>query len=468
MINQSELLTHPRWKTNHIVSTAGSQYKMYWLFAIFWNALVWAAIILGGDNILKAFDENPVFYLFVSFPFIGLFLVYQSVRETMAWIKFGKTPLTLTPFPGQLGGVVSGQVDIPVLFDATSKVKVSLSCTHHYWERRHRENRKTSDVVWQDNVVVRPRPSAKGNRIHFEFTPLSDLPASQLSNRDYHEWTVNIHMPLKGNDYVRQFIIPVCNASDQVIEETARFARQPATRHDQSVALPDSDIPLISSIPGATRFDYPVFRNKGIGFGLMLVAVMFAVMIWFMQQEFELFLPVTSLVFFGFAGLVAVALFVFSIFVLGNSLTVDVSASGVKVQRIMLGFSFGGDIKRSDIADILVERSGSSSNGQTSRVWYSLKLIEHNGMETTVGDSLEGHSYAEMIRQQIIDTLGSHWKPSEITERQKGLKRKELPAGIKWIGKLASILSRLVIPLALIYDLREQVSGLIQFVASSF
>ncbi|HFD11186.1 MAG TPA: hypothetical protein ENJ32_01765 [Crenotrichaceae bacterium] len=462
MINQTELVSNTKWKNNRILSTASSQYKMYWLFAIFWNALVWAAIILGGENILKAFDENPVFYFFISFPFIGLFLVYQALRETLAWIKFGKTPLIMEPFPGQLGGVVSGYVDVPVLFDASNRVNVSLSCVHHYWERRQSESRKTSDVIWQDSMTVRPRTSAKGLRIHFTFNPPENLPESQQSSRDYHEWGAKIDIPLTGSDFVREFIIPVCQVSDQVITATARFARQAVEQFDQQVKIPDARIPLISLHQGRTRFQYPWFRSKGMGLGFIVFGIFFSVFVWFMLQGFADFLPVTSMVFFGYVELFAVTMILLGIYLLGNSMTVDVGTSNIKIRHNILGIQFGGEIETSNIADIVIDKSASAGDGQSTKLWYSLKVIHKDGLESTVADSLEGYSYAESIRQQMIDCFGHRWKPTAYSERNKTLKKFDLPRPVKSLGMIAS----LAMPLALVYDFREGFASLIQIFSS--
>jgi len=455
MSAQSAVLDNPKWQTNSILSNAGSQYKILWLFAIFWNAITWAAIILGGENILKAFEENPVFYFFVLFPFVGLFMIHQAIKETLAWNKFGKTPLTMTPFPGQLGGVVGGYVDVPVPYDAEHEVKVSLSCMHYYWEKRGSETESTSEVLWQDDISVRSKPSSLGSRLHFEFQPPVDLPETEPDSKDHHGWDVQISMPMEGSDFERKFTIPVIRASEQAIASSARYARPSIDQITSTVTSSEAAIPQISAVLGGTQFLYPQYRNKGLGIGLMFAGVLITVFLWFMREGFADFLPVTSMIFLGFAELIAVAVFAFGIYMISNTLTVDVGPSGVNLRHKVFGFNFGGEIERSTIADIVAEKSGSSSDGQSSRVWYSLKLIQKDGMDSTVGDSLEGYSYAQKVRQKMIDALGSGWSPSAYSERSKSIKDRELP----FMGNVAiKILKKFVglaIPLALIYDFRE-------------
>ncbi len=455
MSSQSLVLDNPKWQTNSILSNAGSQFKLLWLFAIFWNAITWAAIILGGENILKAFAENPVFYFFVLFPFIGLFMFHQAIKETLAWKKFGKTPLTMTPFPGQLGGVVGGYVDVPVPYYAMHEVKVSLSCMHHYTERRGGETESTSEVLWQDDISVRSKPSAIGSRLHFEFQPPADLPETEPDSKNYHGWDVQISLPLEGSNFERKFTIPVIRASEQTIASSARYSRPSIDQIAPTVTSSDSAIPQISAVLGGTQFLYPQYRNKGLGIGLMIAGALITVFLWFMREGFVDFLPMTSMIFFGFAELIAMAVFAFGLFMMSNTLTVDVGLSGVNVRHKIFGFDFGGEIERSTIADIVAEKSGSSSDGKSSTVWYSLKLIQKDGKDSNVGDTLEGYSYAQKVRQQMIEALGSGWSPSEYLERQKNLKDRELPLMANVVIKILQKLVSLAIPVALIYDFRE-------------
>ncbi|HIO91704.1 MAG TPA: hypothetical protein EYG68_02535 [Leucothrix mucor] len=68
----------------------------------------------------------------------------------------------------------------------------------------------------------------------------------------------------------------------------------------------------------------------------------------------------------------------------------------------------------------------------SNRVWYQLKAVGKDGLESTVGDSLEGSSYAEAIRQQMIAALDSRWKPSAVTLSPKPSKVDKLK-GVTWL-----------------------------------
>ncbi len=455
MITESAILTHPKWQSNSILSNAGSQYKQLWFFAIFWNAITWAAIILGGDNILKSFDENPVFYFFVLFPFIGIWVFYSAVRETLAWRKFGITPLTLDTFPGQLGGLVAGYVDLPVAHNRKHQVKITLNCKHHYWRRSAGESEKTYDVLWQDRITVRTRSSSPGSRIRFSFNPPVDMPESQpdgtLERGESYEWEVHMQLSLPGHDFDRKFIIPVTHASEQAIAASSKQTRQtiePLNQVDDSV---NTNIPQISQYLGGTRFHYPKFRNKGLGIGLIITGVTICVFLGFMHQEFWGFMPATSMVFFGSAYIGMLALAALGLALILRSLTVDISSQSVNIKHKVFGFSFTEQILVSSIADIKAKKSGHTTVGDNTRIHFDLKLIQKDGSESTIGDSLDSSQYAESIREQVINSLGSEWKTKPITKVEQSKKR-PLPWGVKLAGKILPM----VFPFALIYDMRER------------
>ena len=170
----------PNITSNQIYSQSAKQYWQAWLIALVWNAAIWFAIIKTGNNILAAFAANPVFYFFISFPSISLWLIFQAIKQTLAWYKFGKTPLTLNPFPGQIGGRCAGQLDLPVPAKTSGHAILSLSCIRRYHQRNN--NGKSSwhtQSLWQDKITLKPENYGQRIRINFTFNPPADLPETE-------------------------------------------------------------------------------------------------------------------------------------------------------------------------------------------------------------------------------------------------------------------------------------------------
>ncbi|HHJ38966.1 MAG TPA: hypothetical protein ENJ86_05835 [Methylothermaceae bacterium] len=452
-----------KFQSNRIYSNAKGQQYALWFFAVLWNAGVWATIYYGQQRIFEAFQENPVFYFFALFPLVGILLVYRAVKETAAWIKFGKTPLIMDPFPGQIGGVVAGYVKVPTADKGAGQAQVSLTCTRHYWEKRGSERRYVSRALWQDRITVPAQPYGKSYRIEFQFHPPDNLPASASTKEEEYRWDIHIAVPMKGRDFERHFVIPVANASRKDIAASARFMRSQPERKEFPVAVEAAGmaVPTIKPLEDGARYDYPAWRNKGVGLVLLVIGIIFLVAQWFMHRQFADFLPVTSMLFFGFGYLISLLVLAGGVFLLGNSLKVTVLPAGVKVQRNILGLIIETEIKASDIADIRIEKGLSSSDGQTSRVWYKLRLLQKDGRAITVGDTLAGSSHAEHIRRQTVANLGEGWAPSDQAAQVVPTEFNMPSRKMRLILKVAGVIISLIFPAALIYDQRELILKLL-------
>lgn len=191
-----------------------------------------------------------------------------------------------------------------------------------------------------------------------------------------------------------------------------------------------------------------------MAFGLFI-----AVFAYYFFAGFLDFLPVTTGLMAAYVELVALTLFLLGLFLIANSLTVEVGLMGIRKQQHIFGFLLEEITELDDIADIVIEQNASSTSGNTTRVWYRLNLLTHDGQAMEIGDSLEGQSYAEHIRQKMLGALGTSWRP---TVQRKLQEKKKLPVPIwlKWVGKLLSY----SFVIALAYDLSQMFPELTEFV----
>lgn len=253
---------------NQVFSQSKSQYKQAWVFAILWNALIWLAIVMGFDNILKAFDANPIFYFFVTFPFIGLWLVIYAIKETRAWTKFGKTPAVLDPFPGQIGGRFSGYLALPIAQNDTDQAIFTLNCIHRYATRDSRGRKSwREDILWQDRASFESDNFGNDIRIDFLFNTPADLPATEDESDDYHFWQLHVRVALPGIDYDRVFNVPMEAATAQQLASTERYSARTSQRiaHEKlmwpqclklKILLPDCSSIMDMDVQSAWQLPY--------------------------------------------------------------------------------------------------------------------------------------------------------------------------------------------------------------------
>ena len=426
---------------NQVYSQSKRKYIQAWLVALIWNILMGFAIVKGHQRILEAIDTYPVFYFFVSFPFIGIWMLIQAIRETIAWFKFGKTPITLDPFPGQVGGQCAGYLLLPHFNTPVDQVIFTLSCIHRYSKRNSKgESSWREDVLWQDRASFKPERYGNLTRVSFQFNPPTDLPASEQESEDYHFWQIHVHMDLPGVDYDRIFNLPMETVSAEQQATTNRYATDRVTRlpHQQtSVAR----IPVIGTGADGLQLYFGYGRSKGMALFCFISGVLLATFGYYFFSGLTDFLPATTTLMAAYVGLIAFILCLFGILLIANSLTIEVNLMGIRKKQRIFGFLLEEFINADDIVDIVTEQQASSSSGNQKRVWYRLKVLTTKGEEMEIGDSLEGQSYAEEIRQTIIDALGASWRPAkaETSSSTNGKKaKKPLPLWARVIGKIFS------------------------------
>lgn len=444
-----------------IFSKSSQQLWSLWLVAIIWNSSVGVGIVKAQQGILAAFDTNPIFYFFLIFPLLGLWLLFQAIKQTIAGYKFGKTPVILNPYPGQIGGYCAGHLNLPIAEKDVQHAILSLSCMHRYHQRKNSgKQRLLTDVLWQDSLSVTTESHGSHVRINFSFTLPDDLPATATASHESYVWTLQVRLPLPGIDYERTFELPVQAASAQTLD----LFNQTQPIQEDDPAPETSSLPKIKhSSTGGTQFYYGYGRSKGIGIFLVLLGVILSRFGYSFFAGFMSILPATTVLFTALVGAISLTLVLLGLFLIFNSLTIEVNILGVRKQQRILGYLLEEIISFNDIVDIVIEQNTSTTSAKNTRIWYRLNLITRNGQNIEVGDSLEGHSYAKQIREYMLEALSHSWHPAT-PDNMPPKGKKKLPAWFQRIGKLVSF----AIPVMLIYDLVLKLPEILVFLGHFF
>lgn len=450
--------------SNKVYSYSAKQYWITWITALVWNGITGFAIVKGGHNILNAFEENPIFYFFVLFPFIGLWIIIDAIRQTLAWHKFGKIPVILTPFPGLVGGSCAGHITLPIATGNAKQAEVSLNCIRHSVSNSTHNNHRQhySKVIWQDQLSLKPEKYGRKTRLQFAFTPPYKLPETEPKSDDYHVWNIHIHIPLPGIDFDRSYEVPMEKADE------ASYASEKITKVQSSPIIKHQDtkigsVPQINKTRAGTQFYYGHGRSKGMAIALMTFGVFTGVFAFFFFDGFIDFLPTTTRLMMAFVGLISLSLFFLGLFLVVNSLTVEVGLKGMSKQQRIFAYLLEEKFNASDIVDIITEQNASSTSGNTTRVWFCLKLLTADGQKIEVGDSLEGQSYADEIKQQMITALGATWQPATLKNTTEKVK-KPLPVWVRRVGRVGKLSSYSFL-IAFFYDMHKMFPELTEFIS---
>ncbi len=220
--NKVNVLDNPKWQTNQIASNAASHYKSILFFGLFWNGFLSVFLFFIWEDIGDILSDSIIAYVFILFPIVGIYIIYLGVKEALAWNKFGATPLVMDPFPGEIGDLVSGYVDVNIVYDPTSIVTVTLSCLRHKLVTHKNKSKYYTDTVWDKETVVNLTTSSIGSRVKFEFEVPEGLPESELESDLFHDWKFHIKLALKGLDLEREFDIPVMKSTQENFDRYGR------------------------------------------------------------------------------------------------------------------------------------------------------------------------------------------------------------------------------------------------------
>ena len=448
-----------------IYSDGKSRAKWSWLFALLWNGFVFPIMYFQWEELAKIFRDDPLFSVFISFPIIGLVLLYGSIKDAVDWYRFGEAPLTLNTYPVYVGQNISGYIDINTPHERGVNAEVSLRCSHHYLdEDSSSDNSATTDVLWQDDLLIPAQPLGDKTRVLFSFSIDDDLPQSQGKGSERHEWNVVLKLPVSGKNLVRVYIVSVDKHYALPASKISPIMQEKLTLDQPKVAaktvyesanhskiIKSTGTPQISSTHRGQRFSYPASRNRISGIVCIIASLFFGGAVFLMLSDATDFMPFTLSLFSLPFILVAGILFVVGLLLPLHKLEVVVGRMGITARHQVLLYTYEAKLTPKDIADIQVKRNGSSSDGKTSKVWYKLQAVDMNGLVTTVGDSIAGNSYAKQVRQQMVAALGKAWQPTEVSQQPDKLEKlKHLKDSrySRWLAKLIPF----IFVLAIAYD----------------
>jgi hypothetical protein len=394
-------LADPAWRNGRIVSRSRAGMIGMWFFAVLWNAISAPILFILPAELAK---QNWAALLGLLFPLVGLWLFYVAVLKTLQWRRFGELTLMMHPFPGALGGVVGGAVELPERFRPGQTFRISLTCVHRRISNNKDRDRSDS-AVWQSEASAPVETSGRGSRVSFRFAVPADLPPTTAPSESYHYWTVHLKAELDGVDLDHSFDIPVAASDGVAVAATPT----PATPTPVSLLAPEIPARLvrIERRGGTTVFYYPLFRYPSLGIGLLIFSLIFAGSTVFLFSQARggfsgLIAGFMALVF----GMITLAMLLLALYCLANTLRVEVSARGLTAVRRVFGIAFTTHVPLDEIAGIETKIGSQSRSGNQFSVRYVLHALRHAGRRVAVGDDIPGQALADHLAGLLREACG--------------------------------------------------------------
>lgn len=392
-------LWRPDWAQGHVKSKTRSDMAVGWFAAIVCNLaslpIYWA--VLHG----RMPRDQPIAYVFLAFPAVGMLLLYRSIKATAAFYKYGANYFDMASVPAVIGRELKGTIETSFRRSPDHGVHLRLSSVHKETTGSGKSRTTSERILWRDERDLDPGQLCAGPRgttIPVAFpTPLDVHPTERISPSEEYVWLLEAMADMPGVNYHEIFELPVFRtAATPTLEEAAtmehrEFAVPAATR-------PEHLSVRISDTGGGREFYFSAARNPSVAISFTIFAIIFSGITLLLAHSRA---PVIFPLGFGFFA----CLLIYSSARQWMGTTRVTIGSTLKLQSGMLGGGSVREIAFSDIASI--EEKITTQQGQaTGTPYYDIVLQTRDGSSLTLGSMLSSKREAEWLISEFRTMTG--------------------------------------------------------------
>jgi len=383
-----------------------------WAFAIIWNLVTLTFYFADPDELSLS---NPTAYIALVFPLIGIYLLYQAIRRTLEWKRFGVIEFVMDPFPGSIGGHVGGSLDLSGSSRA-SEYRVELECVYNY--ESGSDNSSNERIRWAQAGSAKVETSAGGTRLLFRFDIPDDLPESDIErSKDHYYWRLKVDAELPGINLERQYDIPVYRTSERSsdIEHDISSQVQDLQRlhgAEDQAAMQRGDFQSRSlrmrERGNELQLYFPMFRNKIATFFSLIFAAGTGAITYAIVNSFggASFLGVVAI--FVSLPFGAIALFtgVATIYQPFNNLRITIDRRKIVAFRRLLIFPiYYKTVRASEVTSLKVESAGSTGQGSGKVEHFRVIAYHSGGDKFTIAESIDGEELARQLQEFLLNRI---------------------------------------------------------------
>ncbi|MDH5601824.1 MAG: DUF3592 domain-containing protein [Gammaproteobacteria bacterium] len=387
--------TRAEWASPVIYSQAKGDVKFRKFCAIF-------AVMVFGTFSFGMMGEGTVFTIIAVLMWIPPVLtILWYLRAQKEWDRFQRVSLTLSTYPGVIGGLVKGHLVIPTTLSVADQYTLKLKCTQHITREIGNSRKYSSSVVWSDEQTPKPKADANGTYITFEFKVPADKHQSSIPGSNYHHWTLEVKSELSGINFNRDYEIPVFVTDEsKTIEDELK--EQPLTLKEKE-AIKDR-LSVNDTVGESISMQIPGSKSglvlAGIGSIFCIVGILVATV---GEDFFGVIFAGLSCLFIG-AG----------VWFWGRNCKVNITPNRCEIDVLW----FSNHIKTyllfaNDIKKIEPYRSSSTSvNGVQSSERFGLRVHSHLGKVVDIGGefaSMKNATHMKLEIENMLNTQSSNY-----------------------------------------------------------
>ena len=380
------------WSGAPLRSDARARASTWTLIAVGVNALAWGGLL----SFLNEGTEPPIRIVMWLSPFLvaGLTMAVLVVRTLVDLRRRGPTPLTLSPFPGTLGGEVRGCVSLPPSARAGTVARVRLEGVRVSGGRGGR-----SATLCVRERIVAVRVDGGGAYAAFALDAPGDVPPSDVSRTaPRHAWYLTLELEAIG--LRRGFEVPV-------FPDTGHHV------HDVVAAVSPSDVvvPVRTSAArtlGAASTDggKALEWREGLSSQKAWQAAGLAFAAYFVWLGGDIALREQEAFGWAVAGL-GLVVGIAMVGLLGVTRRVRLDGDALRVRRHWFGrFERAASLRPEDARRVEVVAAGGSSGPYHSRAFFEVRVGDSKGARHVIAAGVDGRERAEEVATMLREWAG--------------------------------------------------------------
>ena len=398
-------LTQKKWSSATVYSGARLTMIVCWVFALLFGGISVLVVTTKGSELWQQFlDGEYLIGLFVLFPVISIFIVWQAVKLSRDWLRYGKTPFHMDPYPGSIGGQVGGFSDLNLPFSNRHRFKAELALIRRVTRSSGKNTSTTEKVVWQSAMPVHTEPCSQGTRVMTQIDVPSGLTESEPSSRDYHLWRLVLRASDKALGFNRHWEIPVFQTA---VNADRPIPRQSQTQFDQQQLEELDELTEITQQRGELWLRFHPRNTRLINVMTALFGALFAgVGVAATQAAMGM-----GLLFVLVFGVIGGFCLLMGMYGLGKERRLCFKGSQVLAKLLWFGIPVTSQSwQKSSIRYMYVKSNMSMSSGNRTIQYYRLFVRLMDGDSHPIGFGIDGAGKAKALGEHLSMLTGLEFR----------------------------------------------------------
>jgi hypothetical protein len=384
------------WADGRINSSTKAAMWLAWIFAAFWNSI--SSGVFFSIAAKKPHDAG--IYVAMLFPIIGLGLLFWAMRQTLIWIKFGKSTFKMLAVPGVIGGRLGGAIETSVKIKPEDGFHLRLVCLRRVVTGSGKSSSTTETVLWENEKtmtreLLEDDPRRTGIPVSFQIPPGAEE-SDDRNPRDRTIWRLEARAKVPGIDYKATFEVPVFRTAESAEAATSADPALPYEAPAQPFKLPNHSRIKVNALPdGGAEFYFPAARNPGMLFFTTLFfliwsGVTVAAYLLFKSLMFEIIFTLID---------VLLAYSCFNLWFRSSRVTINGNTVRITCHWLLMG-----PTRALDACDVTgFETKGGMQYGQT--MYYNLQVRTRGGRLINAAAYVPGMKEADWLCEQMTKAL---------------------------------------------------------------